>query len=111
MHPIREIGGEIFTDYYFGEANTANKSNNHHNNAINKKINRGGIYGLLQLATTNRGSRPEIQDDPGGGEGEERRETMIWTPPTRDSTPCRRRTSIGKTFRRETATSKHEAIR
>src|SRR3954466_15389589 len=26
--PIREIGGEIFTDYYFGEANTANKSDN-----------------------------------------------------------------------------------
>src|SRR4051812_15976883 len=60
------IGGEIFTDYYFGEANTANNSDNHHNNAINKKINWGGISGLLQLATTNRGSRPEIQDDPGG---------------------------------------------
>src|SRR3954467_9050060 len=23
-HPIREYEGEIFTDYYFGEANTAN---------------------------------------------------------------------------------------
>src|SRR3954465_5568400 len=46
-HPIREIGGEIFTDYYFGEANTANKSDNFHNNAINKKINWGGISGLL----------------------------------------------------------------
>src|SRR3954471_24727144 len=36
-HPIREYGGEIFTDYYIGEANTANKSDNHHNIAINKK--------------------------------------------------------------------------
>src|SRR4051812_34577751 len=64
------IWGGIFTDHYFGEANTANNSDNHHNNAINKKINWGGISGQLQLATTNRGSRPEIQDDPGGGEGE-----------------------------------------
>src|ERR1043165_9897429 len=37
-HPIREIGGEIFTDYYFGEANTANNSDNHHINAIKKKM-------------------------------------------------------------------------
>src|ERR1043165_5693395 len=50
-HPIREYGGEIFTDYYFGEANTANKSDNHHNNAINKKFNCGGIYGLLQYCS------------------------------------------------------------
>src|SRR4051812_22473511 len=35
-HPIREYGGEIFTDYYFGEANTANKSDNLHNNTINE---------------------------------------------------------------------------
>ena len=62
--------GEILTDYYFDEANTANKSDNHHSNTINENFNWGGIYGLLQLATTNRGSRPEIQDDPGGGEGE-----------------------------------------
>ena len=36
--------------------------------------------GLLQLATTNRGSRPEIQDDPGGrgNGGGEKRETMIF---------------------------------
>ena len=40
--------GEIFTDYYFGEANTANNSGNHHINAINKIFNWGGIYGLLQ---------------------------------------------------------------
>src|SRR3954471_4547565 len=29
--PIREYEGEIFTDYYFGEANTANKSGKKHN--------------------------------------------------------------------------------
>ena len=34
-HPIREYGGEIFTDYYFGEANTAINTDNHHNNATN----------------------------------------------------------------------------
>ena len=43
-----ENKGGIFTDYYFGEANTANNTCNHHNNAINKKINWGGISGLLQ---------------------------------------------------------------
>ena len=30
--------GEIFTDYYFGEANTANKSDNHHSSAINENL-------------------------------------------------------------------------
>src|ERR1043165_6569857 len=68
-HPIREYGGEIFTDYYFGEANTATKSDKYHNNALNENFNWGGISGLLQLAASNSGSRPEIQDDP-GGEGE-----------------------------------------
>src|SRR3954463_6573380 len=46
--PIREYEGEIFTDYYFGEANTANKSDNFHNNAINENLNWGGISGLFQ---------------------------------------------------------------
>ena len=41
--------GEIFTDYCFGEANTPNKSDNQHNNAINENLNWGGISGLLQL--------------------------------------------------------------
>src|ERR1043165_3618911 len=90
MHPIREYGGEIFTDYYFSEANTANKSDNHHSNAINENFNWGGISGLLQLATTNRGSRPEIQDNPWGrGEGgSERRRSS--TSPTRNTAPRRR---------------------
>ena len=48
LRPIREYEGEIFTDYYFGEANTANNTDNHHNNAINKIFNWGGISGLLQ---------------------------------------------------------------
>src|SRR4051812_31896762 len=79
MHTIREYGGEIFTDYYFGEANTANKSDNFHNNAINENFNWGEIYGLLQLATTNKGSHPEIQDDPGGrGEGGGKREATAF---------------------------------
>src|SRR3954463_4593852 len=95
-HPIREYEGEIFTDYYFGEANTVNKSDNYHNNAINENLNWGGISGLLQLATTNSGSRPEIQDGP-GGRGEKRETTKNSTPPTRrDSTPRRRRTSDEK---------------
>src|SRR3954468_11993266 len=52
--PIREYEGEIFTDYYFGEANTANKSDNYHNNAINENLNWGGISGLLHLCTKSR---------------------------------------------------------
>src|SRR3954471_15809281 len=71
LHPVREYEGEIFTDYYFGEANTANKSDNYHSNAINENLNWGGISGLLQLATTNSGSHPEIEDGPGGGRGRE----------------------------------------
>src|SRR3954465_8458543 len=47
--PVREYEGEIFTDYYFGEANTATKSDNYHNNAINENLNWGGISGLLHL--------------------------------------------------------------
>ena len=47
--------GKIFTDYYFGEANTANKSGNHHSNAINENLNWGGISGLLQ-----KGRKPMI---------------------------------------------------
>ena len=54
-------------------------------------------FGLLQLATTNRGSRPEIQDDPGGrGEGRGRR-SKRWRSrhhQQRISIPCRQRTSV-----------------
>src|SRR3954465_12637382 len=49
-HPIREYEGEISTDYYFGEANTANKSDKLHNNAINKNLNWGGFLGCYNLA-------------------------------------------------------------
>src|ERR1041385_5894682 len=51
--------------------------------------------GLLQYHTTNKGSRPEIQDDP-GERGERRKSRQSSTPPTRDSAPCRRRTSVEK---------------
>src|SRR3954471_21533236 len=50
LRPIREYGGEIFTDYYFGEANTTNKSDKYHNNAINENLNWGRISRLLQPA-------------------------------------------------------------
>src|SRR3954466_11936733 len=69
-----------------------------------RKFKLGWISGLLQLTTTNRGSRPEIQDDPGGrGKRErgKRETTKNSTPPTTDSAPCRRRTSVEITSRRE----------
>src|SRR3954468_5848073 len=36
---------KIFTDYYFSEANTANKSDKLHNKAINENLNWGGFLG------------------------------------------------------------------
>src|SRR3954470_19694674 len=67
--------------------------------------------GLLQYNTTNKGSHPEIQDDPGErGRGREKSRRSS-TPPTRDSAPCRRRTSVEKFFRREMATSENETTR
>ena len=45
----KKYEGEIFTDYYFGEANTANKSDNYHSNAINENFNWGRISGLLHF--------------------------------------------------------------
>src|ERR1041385_1741594 len=64
--------------------------------------------GLLQYNTTNKGSRPEIQDDPGerGRGKEESRQSS--TPPTRGSAPCRTRTFRRETFCRETVRSKNE---
>src|SRR4051812_23841451 len=73
-----------------------------------RKFKLGWISGLLQLATTNRGSRPEIQDDPGGrGERGKRETTMNSSSPTKNSTPCRRRTSAEINFRREMVTSEN----
>ena len=79
-------------------------------------------FGLLQLATTNRGSRPEIQDDPGGKSSGRRRRTQHHQQRTRlhvddelqqhqqgtllhadDELPTRN-------FRRETTTSKDEVV-
>src|SRR3954469_15658058 len=72
-----------------------------------RKFKLGWISGLLQLATTNRRCRPDIQDDPGGGGERGKRETTKnSTSPTKNSTPCRRRTSVEISFRRETRSSK-----
>src|SRR3954466_10893004 len=48
--PIRDYEGEIFTDYYFGEANTANKSNKLHNNAKSENLNWGGFPGCYKTS-------------------------------------------------------------
>src|ERR1041385_2539138 len=61
--------------------------------------------GLLQYNTTNKGSRPEILDDPGERRGSEKRVDDCSTPPTRDSAPCRRRASVEINFHRETTSS------
>src|ERR1041385_2480162 len=65
--------------------------------------------GLLQYNTTNKGYRPEIQDDPGErGRGREKRVDDSSTPPTRDSTSCRCRASVEINFRKEAVTSENE---
>src|SRR3954469_7604271 len=61
--------------------------------------------GLLQYNTTNKGSRPEIQDDP-GERGERKENRRSSTPPTRDSAPRQRRTFVEINFRREMTSSK-----
>src|ERR1041385_6873900 len=67
--------------------------------------------GLLQYNTTNKGYRPEIQDDPGAEvKGERRESRQFSTPPTRDSTSCRCRASVEINFCRETVTSENETI-
>src|SRR3954468_22144244 len=85
-HPIREYGGEIFTDYYFSEANTANKSDNLHNNAINENLNWGGFPGCYSSLPPTEDLVPRSRTIRGGRR--ERRRSS--TPPTRDSAPCRR---------------------
>src|SRR3954468_9164922 len=63
LRPVREYEGEIFTDYYFGEANTANKLDNHHSNAINENFNWGRFPGCYSSLPPN-----EDLGDPGGRE-------------------------------------------
>src|SRR4051812_47746609 len=67
LRPIREYEGEIFTDYYFGEANTANKSDNYHNNAINENLNWGGIPGCYSSLPPTADLVPRSRTIPGGG--------------------------------------------
>src|SRR3954463_14894966 len=73
-HPIREYEGEILTDYYFGEANTANKSDKLHNNAINKNLNWGGFPGCYSSLPPTEDLLPRSRTIQGGrgGEGEAR---------------------------------------
>src|SRR3954463_1005513 len=96
MRPIREYEGEIFTDYYFGEANTANKSDNYHNNAINENLNWGGFPGCYSSLPPTVDLVPRSRTVRWGSGEEQRETTKNSTPPTRDSTPCRRRTSDEK---------------
>ena len=70
-HPIREQGGEILTDYCFGEANTANNSDNQTIHTENKIFNFCEIWAVtIQHHQQGISSR-----DPGrsGGEGGEKR--------------------------------------
>src|SRR3954469_6861689 len=64
------IRGEIFTDYYFGEANTADKSDNLHNNAINKKFNWGGFPGCYSSLPPTEDLVPRSRTIRGGREKE-----------------------------------------
>ena len=43
------MGEKYSPIYYFGEANTANKSDNQHNNTINENLNWGGFPGYYRL--------------------------------------------------------------
>ena len=62
----RNKRGEIFTDYYFGEANTPNKSDNHHNNAINENLNWGGFPGCYSSLPPTEDLVPRSRRIPGG---------------------------------------------
>src|SRR3954465_11268810 len=71
-HPIREYEGEIFTDYYFGEANTANKSDKLHNTAINENLNWGGFLGCYSSLPPTVDLVPRSRTVRGEGESEGR---------------------------------------
>ena len=66
LRPVREYEGEIFTDYYFGEANTANKIDNQHNNAINENLNWGGFPGCYSSLPPTEDLVPRSRTIPGG---------------------------------------------
>ena len=71
LRPVREYEGEIFTDYYFGEANTANKLDNQHNNAINENLNWGGFPGCYSSLPPTEDLVPRSRMIPGEGRGRE----------------------------------------
>src|SRR3954470_8964368 len=90
LRPIREYGGEIFTDYFFGEANTANKSDKLHNNAKSENLNWGGFPGCYSSLPPTEDLVPRSRTIRGGrGERGKRETTKNSTPPTKNSTPCR----------------------
>src|ERR1043165_2308360 len=58
--------GKIFTDYYFGESNTANKSDNLHNIAINENFNWIGFPGCYSSLPPTVDLVPRSRTIPGG---------------------------------------------
>src|SRR3954463_10449804 len=93
--PIREYEGEIFTDYYFGEANTANNSGKLHNNATNENLNWGGFLGCYSSPPPTEDLVPSSRTIRGGrGGGGEARDDEEFNTTNKNSTPCRRRTSV-----------------
>jgi len=111
LRPVREYEGEIFTDYYFGEANTANKLDNQHNNAINENLNWGGFPGCYSSLPPTEDLVPRSRTIPGGkgekGGSERRRRTQHHQQGTRLHVDDE---LLSRRFRRETTTSKDEVI-
>src|ERR1041385_1985501 len=85
-------------------------------NQTNKQITSKAKYlifvksGLLQYNTTNKGSRPEILDDPGERRGEKKRVDDLQHHRQGTLLHVERRTRVEINFRRETATSENETI-
>jgi len=73
------IGGEIFTDYYFSEANTANNTDNHHNNAPNKNLIGVEFTGCYNSPPPTEDLVPRSRKIPGEGRGREARDDDLNT--------------------------------
>src|SRR3954471_10253491 len=105
------IRGRNIHDYYFGEANTANKSDNHHNNAINENLNWGGFPGCYSSLPPTVDLVPRSRTVRGGGGRETEETTKNSTPPTRNTAPRRttnfcREDSVERQRRRKTRSSR-----
>ena len=112
LRPVREYEGEIFTDYYFDEANTANKLDNQHNNAINENLNWGGFPGCDSSLPPTVDLVPRSRTIRGGGGREvgEKRETMIFNTTNKRFCSIPTTNFCREAFCRVTTTSKDEAI-